>query len=186
MKMLMLLFFCIPAFGQTWISNITTSPATNNCTITWNTAVPTQDHVKYGTSAGSYTHSTSNSTTYSTNNRATISGLTSGTTYHFRIVSEDSTADWVTSLDQTCTTTTTTAHSVTLNWQASSSSGVTAYDVYRSTVSGGYYGLLGNTSRLTYKDTAVQSGTTYYYVVTALNGAGTQSRYSNQVTANIP
>ena len=186
MKILIVLLLCLPAFGQTWISNITTSPTTNNCAIKWNTAVPTKDHVKYGTAAGAYTHSTSNTTTYSINNQATILGLNSGTTYHFRIVSADSSADFVTSLDQTCTTSATTAHSVTLNWRASSSNGVTGYDVYRSTVSGGYYGLLGNTPNLTYKDTAVQSGTTYYYVVTALNSSGTQSRYSNQATANIP
>jgi hypothetical protein len=32
----------------------------------------------------------------------------------------------------------------------------------------------------------VQSGMTYYYVVTAFNSAGQQSTYSNQVTAVIP
>jgi fibronectin type 3 domain-containing protein len=102
------------------------------------------------------------------------------------MMSADNSKDWLTSLDFTCTTATTTAHSVKLNWQASSSTGVTGYDVYRSTVSGGYYGLLGNSTSLAYTDTSVQSGATYYYVVTAVNSAGVQSGYSNQVQTVIP
>ena len=76
---------------------------------------------------------------------------------------------------------------VILSWQASSSANVTSYDVYRSTVSGGYYGLVGSTAGvLSYADTTVQSGTTYYYVVTAVNSQGEQSGYSNQVVATVP
>ena len=152
----------------------------------WTTAVPTIDHIKYGLAAGSYGSSTSSSSTYSTAITVTISGLTAGTIYHYKIFAADTSKDWISSLDQTCTTTSTTAHSVTLNWKASTSTGVTGYNLYRSTVSGGYYGLLGNTTNLTYKDTTVQSGTTYYYVVTALNSAGQESVYSNQVTASVP
>ncbi len=186
MKILIVLLVCLPACAQTWFSNVTTSPTANSCAIQWTTAVPSIDHIKYGLAAGSYTSSTTNSSTYSTTNAATISGLTAGTIYHFKIFAADTSKDWAASLDLTCTTTTTTAHSVTLNWQASTSSGVTGYNVYRSTVSGGYYGLLANTGNLTYKDSAVQSGTTYYYVVTALNSVGQQSAYSNQVTAVVP
>jgi hypothetical protein len=186
MKILIVLFVCLPACAQTWFSNVTASPASNSCTVQWTTAVPTIDHLKYGLTAGSYTSSTSNGSTYSTTNAATISGLTAGTTYHFKIVAADTSKDWIMSLDRTCTTTTTTAHSVTLNWQSSTSTGVTGYNVYRSTVSGGYYMLLGNTGNLTFKDTSVQSGISYYYVVTALNSAGNESLYSNQVTAVVP
>lgn len=186
MKILIVLFLCLPACAQTWFSNVKISPAANSCTIQWNTAVPTIDHIKYGLAAGSYTNSTPNSRTYSVTNAATISGLAAGTTYHFKIIAADTSKDWIWGLDQTCTTTTTTAHSVTLNWQASTSTGVTGYDVYRSTVSGGYYGLLANTSSLMYKDTSVQSGLTYYYVVTAINSTNQQSTYSKQATAVIP
>jgi large repetitive protein len=116
-----------------------------------------------------------------------ISGLTPGTTYHFRVVAADTTQDWNTSLDYTCTTLkTTTGRSVQLNWNASGSTGVSGYRVFRSTVSGGYYALVANPTGLTYTDNTVQSGATYYYVVAALNGTGQQSPYSNQVKAMVP
>jgi hypothetical protein len=78
-------------------------------------------------------------------------------------------------------------HSVTLNWKASTSSNVVAYNTYRSLVSGGPYGLLASTiSGLSYIDQAVQSGTTYYYVVTAVNSSGEESADSGQASARVP
>ena len=46
--------------------------------------------------------------------------------------------------------------------------GASSYNVYRSTVSGGPYTLVGNTDSTysTYLDTGLTNGTTYYYVVT--------------------
>jgi hypothetical protein len=91
-------------------------------------------------------------------------------------------------LGGTCLTGTgTVAHSVTLNWTASTSSNITGYKVYRSTTSGGPYSLLsslGNTTTNT--DNSVSSGQTYYYVVTAVNSSNTESPYSNQATAVVP
>ena len=78
-------------------------------------------------------------------------------------------------------------HSVTLSWGASSSSSITGYNVYRSAVSGSGYALLaaaGDT--LSYTDGTVAAATTYYYVVTAVDSAGVESPYSNQVTAAVP
>ncbi len=78
-------------------------------------------------------------------------------------------------------------HTVTLTWQASSSASVTGYNVYRSTVSGGYYGLVGSAAQsLSYADQTVDSGTTYYYVTTAVNADGEESAYSNQVAILVP
>jgi fibronectin type 3 domain-containing protein len=81
-----------------------------------------------------------------------------------------------------------TAHSVTLNWVASSSSGVIGYYVYRSTTSGGSYTRLTTVAvnALKYADGALSAGETYYYVVTAVNSSGAQSGYSGQVSATIP
>ena len=79
------------------------------------------------------------------------------------------------------------SHSVALNWIASTSP-VTGYNVFRSTVSGGSYTQL-NSSQVPitqYTDSTVQSGQTYYYVVTAVNASGLQSTYSNQTSAAIP
>jgi phosphodiesterase/alkaline phosphatase D-like protein len=188
MKFVFVLLLCLPACAQTWFSNVTTSPTTNSCTVHWTTAVPTIGNVKYGRVSGSYTSHTAGTTTYSTTNSAVLSGLSAGTTYHFRMIAGDITKIWITSLDYTCTTgtTTSTQHSVKLNWQASASTGVTGYKVYRSTISGGYYALLAGVGGLTLTDTAVQSGATYYYVVTAVTNAGLQSTYSNQAKAVIP
>jgi len=67
-------------------------------------------------------------------------------------------------------------------------SAVAGYNVYRSTVSGsGYVKLNGSLiSGLAYSDSNVQNATTYYYVTTAVDSAGTESAYSNQVSAAIP
>jgi fibronectin type 3 domain-containing protein len=80
-------------------------------------------------------------------------------------------------------------HSVDLSWVGSPSSGVVGYYVYRSTTSGSGYTKLNSgsvASTTTYSDSTVQSGTTYYYVVTAVDGSGTESSYSNQASAIIP
>jgi fibronectin type 3 domain-containing protein len=80
-----------------------------------------------------------------------------------------------------------TPHDVTLNWNASISSGIMGYNVYRGTGSGGPYLKLNSGTIVTtsYTDT-VQSGQTYYYVVTAMNSGSQESVYSNEVAATIP
>ncbi len=78
-------------------------------------------------------------------------------------------------------------HKVVLSWHASSSANITNYNVYRSTISGGYYGLIGTTAGiLSYTDQTVSSGKTYYYVTTAVDKQGVQSSYSHQVIATVP
>jgi centrosomal CEP192-like protein/ASPM-SPD-2-Hydin domain-containing protein len=81
-----------------------------------------------------------------------------------------------------------TSHSVALNWTASTSSGVTGYNVYRSTVSGTSYARLNSspTASLKYTDGSVASEETYYYVVTAVTSTGAESAHSSQITAVIP
>lgn len=79
------------------------------------------------------------------------------------------------------------AHSVSLSWNASTST-VSGYNVYRSTVSGTGYTLINSSlvSALAYTDTTAVNGTTYYYVTTAVDSSGNQSTYSNEVSAVIP
>jgi Abnormal spindle-like microcephaly-assoc'd, ASPM-SPD-2-Hydin len=80
------------------------------------------------------------------------------------------------------------SYAVNLTWQASSSSELAGYDVYRSTSSSGSYSLL-NTSPITataYSDSSVADGQTYYYVVTAVNTSNVQSADSNQISVSIP
>jgi titin len=77
---------------------------------------------------------------------------------------------------------------VTLSWTGSATSGVTGYNVYRGTTSGGESTTPLNSSPVTgttFRDTNVQAGQTYYYVVTAVDGS-TQSSDSNQASAVVP
>jgi len=78
-------------------------------------------------------------------------------------------------------------HSVALTWNASTST-VAGYNVYRSTVSGGSYAKINSSlvAALNYTDSTVQSGTTSYYVTTAVDSSGNESVFSNQVPATIP
>lgn len=79
------------------------------------------------------------------------------------------------------------SYSVTLTWNASTST-VSGYNVYRSTTSGSGYAKINASlvGGLSYTDSTVQGGTTYYYVTTAVDSSGNQSGYSNQATAAIP
>lgn len=78
-------------------------------------------------------------------------------------------------------------HSVSLSWDASTSS-VVGYNVYRGSATGGPYAKInsGLNASTNYTDNSVQAGLTYYYVTTAVDGSGLESGYSNQVQAVIP
>ena len=78
-------------------------------------------------------------------------------------------------------------HSVALSWKASTNTHVVSYNVYRSTISGSSYGLSASAlGSANYTDQTVQSGATYYYVVTAVDDQGRESTYSNQTNTPIP
>jgi fibronectin type 3 domain-containing protein len=81
-------------------------------------------------------------------------------------------------------------HSVTLTWKAPPPAPgivVVGYNIYRSTTSGGQFVKLA--SRVPgppYEDRLVADGRTYFYVVTALDQTGRESRFSNEARATIP
>jgi fibronectin type 3 domain-containing protein len=70
--------------------------------------------------------------------------------------------------------------SVSLTWNAST--GATSYNVKRSTTSGGPYATIASPTTASFADATVVNGTTYFYVVSAIDGSG-QSGNSNQVSA---
>jgi hypothetical protein len=84
------------------------------------------------------------------------------------------------------TLTATGQHSVVLSWGASSTQGVT-YNVFRGTTPGGEgtTPITTGVSALTYTDTNVTAGASYYYTVEAVNSAGS-SAPSNEASAAIP
>jgi hypothetical protein len=69
---------------------------------------------------------------------------------------------------------------VSLTWTAST--GATSYHVKRSTTSGGPYAQVSAPTAANFTDTGLTNGTTYYYVVSALNAAG-ESANSSQASA---
>jgi Abnormal spindle-like microcephaly-assoc'd, ASPM-SPD-2-Hydin len=78
-------------------------------------------------------------------------------------------------------------HSVDLSWSASTSA-VVGYNVYRGSKTGGPYAKLNSATdaALSYSDTGVQAGQTYFYTTTAVAGDGKESPNSNEVEAVIP
>ncbi|MGC9292306.1 MAG: Ig-like domain repeat protein, partial [Acidobacteriaceae bacterium] len=72
------------------------------------------------------------------------------------------------------------ASEVSLSWAPVATT--THYNVKRSLTSGGPYTTIASPTYVAYKDTTVTNGTTYYYVVTAVN-AGGESPNSNEVSA---
>jgi hypothetical protein len=71
---------------------------------------------------------------------------------------------------------------VTLSWTAVD--GTAGYNVKRSTTAGGPYTTIAtNVTGTSYVDNTVTNGTTYYYVVTAVDGTGNESANSNEASA---
>jgi glycosidase/fibronectin type 3 domain-containing protein len=77
------------------------------------------------------------------------------------------------------------ATSVALSWSAVSASDLYGYVVYRSTTSGSGYVEVGRTDATTthFTDTGLTTGTTYYYVVKALDEANNFSAASTEASA---
>lgn len=73
---------------------------------------------------------------------------------------------------------------VSLNATPSTSSGVTSYNIYRGTVSGGPYQVIGNSPTPAYLDTTVGAHFTFFYVETAVcpTCSPQESSNSNEVS----
>lgn len=159
--------------------------------LVWNAANgATSYHVKRATThGGPYSQvSATGSTSY------TDPGLSNGTTYYYVVSAVNSAGESANSSEVSATlasvvtvpssptglTATAGDKQVVLNWNASS--GATSYHVKRGTTSGGPYSQVATPSGTSDTDTGLSDGTTYYYVVSAVNSAG-ESANSSQVSA---
>src|SRR5271167_1378930 len=153
-------------------------------------ATATSYHVKRSTSSGAETQiAAPTSTSY------TDSGLTNGTKYYYVVSAANSGGESANSSEVSATpvapvtapATPTGLQAtggnaqVSLSWIAST--GAANYNVKRSTTNGGPYSTaVASPTATNYTDMTVTNGTTYYYVVSAVNTAG-QSGNSAQASA---
>jgi hypothetical protein len=75
---------------------------------------------------------------------------------------------------------------IKLSWNASTDNvGFTGYDVWRSTSATGTFSLIATTTSLTYTNSGLTRGQTFYYYVTARDAAGNVSTPSNTASAKV-
>jgi len=75
-----------------------------------------------------------------------------------------------------------------INWVPTApTTGITGYNIYRSTTSGSGYTNVGSVDANTtfFTDTTATEENTYFYVVTAFSGGIGESAFSNEVTITI-
>ena len=132
-----------------------------------------------GTTAGPYTQiATPSATNY------TDAGLTNGTKYYYVVSAYNSAGQSANSAEVNATPTApptppmapanlqATAGNAQVNLTWTASAGATSYHVKRSTTNGTGYTQVAAPTVANYMDAGLTNGTTYYYVVTALNSAG--------------
>jgi fibronectin type 3 domain-containing protein len=140
----------------------------------------TSYNVKRSTTSGSgYTQIASPTATSFTN-----TGLTNGTTYYYVVsavnaAGESSNSSPVSATPAAApqppaapTGVTATAGNALVNLAWTASGGATSYHVKRSTTNGSGYAQIAAPTAASFSDAGLTNGTTYYYVVSALNAAG--------------
>jgi len=186
--------YAAPALDTTppVISNIVTTPSSTSATITWTTNELATSRVDYGL-ADTYGSFVSDPTLI-TSHSMELTGLSSSTTYHFKVTSEDSSGNSASSADLTFTTTSPatvpdapTALSATaisdsqidLSWTAPLNDGgssITGYQIERASPVGGIFTvIIANTgsTATSYSDAGLSPSTQYNYRVSAINSVGT-------------
>ena len=172
-------------------TNLTAVAGDTKVALSWNASSGASSYTVYRatTSGGPYMRVISGlaATSY------TDTSVTNGTTYYYVVEAVDSVGSSPNSTEASATPqvvvpgapTNLTANAgnaqVALSWAGSS--GATSYNLKSSTTTGGPYNIIApGLAGTSYTDSGVVNGTTYYYVISALNSAG-ESGNSNQATA---
>ncbi len=194
-----------PAISSVSSSGVSTSSAT----ITWDTDEAATSYVEYGTTI-SYGLNTTLNTTKVMSHSETLTGLSSGTTYHYRVKSKDSAGNEKTSSDDTFTTTSggdttppdaitglavsdkiNAERTLTISWNQSNAPDFAGYYIYRkanasfiNVSASGVQKIKTITSRTTttYDDNTSVDDYTYHYAVVAFDTASPPN-YNQTVTS---
>lgn len=77
--------------------------------------------------------------------------------------------------------------SVTLSWSANTEEDLAGYKIYRGTVSGSYGSPIAvlDKGAISHTVSSLESGTTYFFVITAYDDSGNESAYSNEVSKSV-
>ena len=170
-------------------TGLAVAAANGQVNLTWNvSSSATGYYVKRSSTSGSETQIATQSTTGYTDN-----AITNGTNYYYVVSAYNSYGQSANSAEVSVTpiappppaaptglAATAGNMQVALTWTASSDA--TSYHVKRSTTNGGGYAQIGAPTTTNFADSGLTNGTTYYYVVTAVNTAG-ESGNSNQGSA---
>ena len=178
------------------ISSVSYSGATQSSVIVeWGTIEASTSYVEYGTTTD-YGFNTTLNTAKVTSHSVSITGLSPGQNYHYRVKSRDTSGNEGISTDnefQTTSGTDTTPpdaivglsvsdkedaeKTLTISWNKSSASDFASYKVYRRTTSFtnvtasgvSVIETINSINTNSYEDTDATDGTTFYYAVTAID-----------------
>jgi len=78
------------------------------------------------------------------------------------------------------------AAGITVSWKANTETDLAGYNVYYGTSSGKYSACINVGNVTSYKINNLTQGSTYYFIVTALDNAGNESADSDEVSATLP
>jgi fibronectin type 3 domain-containing protein len=190
--------YAVPPLGPPGsITSIQPQLSPNVVTLTWDPS-PSSDvtgyNVYYGPYAGYYPYEVSVTGT----NQATISGLLDGGTYYFVVRSYGGSGEEsdpsgqasyavplldppgaISSIGQT-------GQGVALSWAPSPGAAVVGYNIYYGPHSGYYLGVLSVSGTNQASIYGLQTGSTYYFAVTAYDSSGQESAYSGEVSYTLP
>ncbi|HET6384205.1 MAG TPA: fibronectin type III domain-containing protein, partial [Armatimonadota bacterium] len=170
-------------------TGLTAAAGNTQVALSWTaSAGATSYNVKRATTSGGPYTTVGNPTTTS----CADSGLTNGAKYYYVVSAVDSGGESANSSQVSATpeppappaptglSATSGNKQIALSWTAST--GAATYNVKRSTTNGGPYTTAGSATTTSYTDSGLTNGTTYYYVVSAVN-AGGESANSTQIGA---